>query len=76
MLNRMPTMNDTSPRPPLKLDPKTTALVTIDLQRGSSSRIPAAYWSGQPIWSADQSMLAYSIAADSPPNIVVKVFSK
>jgi Tol biopolymer transport system component len=45
---------------------------TIDLQQGSSTRIPAAYWSGQPIWSPDQTTLSYSIAADSPPNIVVR----
>jgi Tol biopolymer transport system component len=45
---------------------------TIDVQDGSSARVPASYWSGQPIWSADGSMLAYSIAADSPPNIVVR----
>jgi Tol biopolymer transport system component len=44
----------------------------IDLQAGSSARIPADYWSGQPIWSADGSMLAYSIASDSPPNIAVR----
>ena len=45
---------------------------TIDLQQGSSTRIPAAYWSGQPVWSPDGSLLAYSIAADSPPNIAVR----
>lgn len=45
---------------------------TIDLQSGSSTRIPADYWSGQPIWSPDGSILAYSIASDSPPNIVVR----
>jgi Tol biopolymer transport system component len=45
---------------------------TINLQDGSSTRVPADYWSGQPIWSADGALLAYSIAADSPPNIVVR----
>jgi Tol biopolymer transport system component len=45
---------------------------TIDLQSGASVRVPAEYWSGAPVWSADGSMLAYSIAADSPPNIVVR----
>lgn len=45
---------------------------TIDLLQGSSTRVPAAYWSGQPVWSPDGSQLAYSIAADSPPNIVVR----
>jgi Tol biopolymer transport system component len=34
--------------------------------------VPAEYWSGNPVWSADGSLLAYSIAADSPPNIVVR----
>ena len=45
---------------------------TIDLQQGTSTRVPAAYWSGVPIWSRDDSVLAYSIAADSPPNIVLR----
>jgi Tol biopolymer transport system component len=45
---------------------------TIDLQSGASVRVPAEYWSGSPVWSADGSMLAYSIAADSPPNVVVR----
>ena len=45
---------------------------TIDLQSGASVRVPAEYWSGSPVWSADGSTLAYSIAADSPPNIVVR----
>jgi Tol biopolymer transport system component len=34
--------------------------------------VPAEYWSGSPVWSGDGSVLAYSIAADSPPNIVVR----
>ena len=45
---------------------------TIDLEAGASVRVPAEYWSGYPVWSRDGSMLAYSIAADSPPNIVVR----
>src|SRR5688500_15337759 len=45
---------------------------TIDLQAGATVRVPAAYWSGSPVWSPDGSTLAYSIAADSPPNIVVR----
>ena len=45
---------------------------TIDLQRGTSDRVPAAYWSGSPVWSADGAALAYSIAADSPPNVVIR----
>jgi Tol biopolymer transport system component len=34
--------------------------------------VPAAYWSGAPVWSPDGRQLAYSVAADSPPNIVVR----
>src|SRR5688572_19892100 len=45
---------------------------TIDLEAGATVRVPAEYWSGYPVWSRDGSMLAYSIAADSPPNIVVR----
>jgi serine/threonine-protein kinase len=45
---------------------------TIDLQSGASVKVPAEYWSGSPAWNADGSMLAYSIASDSPPNIVVR----
>jgi eukaryotic-like serine/threonine-protein kinase len=45
---------------------------TIDLDAGATVRVPAEYWSGSPIWSRDGSTLAYSIAADSPPNIVVR----
>ena len=45
---------------------------TIDLQDGAMTRVPAAYWAGVPVWSADASMLAYSIAADSPPNLVIR----
>src|SRR5687767_9377842 len=45
---------------------------TIDLEAGMTVRVPAEYWSGSPIWSRDGSHLAYSIAADSPPNVVVR----
>ncbi|HEX4915094.1 MAG TPA: protein kinase [Vicinamibacterales bacterium] len=45
---------------------------TIDLEAGMTVRVPAEYWSGAPIWSRDGSSLAYSIAADSPPNVVVR----
>ena len=45
---------------------------TIDLQAGMTVRVPAEYWSGSPVWSRDGSHLAYSIAADSPPNVVVR----
>ena len=30
------------------------------------------YWSGDPLWSPDGRTLAYSVAADSPPNLVVR----
>jgi Tol biopolymer transport system component len=49
-----------------------TSVWTIDLQSGATVRVPAEYWSGSPVWSADGSLLAYSIAADSPPNIAVR----
>lgn len=45
---------------------------TVDLPSGATVRVPAEYWSGSPVWSADGSTLAYSIASDSPPNIVVR----
>jgi eukaryotic-like serine/threonine-protein kinase len=45
---------------------------TVDLPSGATVRVPAEYWSGQPVWSADGTTLAYSIATDSPPNIVVR----
>ncbi|HYB96689.1 MAG TPA: hypothetical protein VEC39_17075, partial [Vicinamibacterales bacterium] len=45
---------------------------TIDLESGATVRVPVEYWSGAPVWSADGAALAYSVAADSPPNIVVR----
>ena len=45
---------------------------TIDVEAGATVRVPAEYWSGSPVWSGDGLVLAYSIAADSPPNIVVR----
>ena len=45
---------------------------TIDLESGATVRVPGEYWSGSPVWSRDGTTLAYSIATDSPPNIVVR----
>ena len=45
---------------------------TIDLESGATVRVPGEYWSGAPVWSHDGSTLAYSIATDSPPNVVVR----
>ena len=44
----------------------------VDSASGASSRLTAAYWSSNPLWSPDGRTLAYSIAADSPPNLVVR----
>jgi eukaryotic-like serine/threonine-protein kinase len=44
----------------------------VDSARGTSSRLTATYWSGDPLWSPDGRMLAYSVAADSPPNLVIR----
>jgi Tol biopolymer transport system component len=48
------------------------AVWLLDAARGTSTRLTAAYWSGDPLWSQDGRTLAYSIAADSPPNLVVR----
>jgi len=45
---------------------------TIDLESGATVRVPGEYWSGAPVLSPDSSVLAYSVATDSPPNIVVR----
>lgn len=45
---------------------------TIDTEAGATVRVPSEYWSGSPVFSRDGSTLAYSIASDSPPNIVVR----
>jgi serine/threonine protein kinase len=45
---------------------------TIDLESGATVRVPGDYWSGSPVWSPDGSALAYSVATDSPPNLVVR----
>ena len=44
----------------------------VDAGSGASSRLTAAYWASDPLWSPDGRRLAYSIAVDSPPNIVVR----
>jgi Tol biopolymer transport system component len=44
----------------------------VDSARGTSSRLTATYWSGDPLWSSDGRTLAYSVAADSPPNLVIR----
>lgn len=49
-----------------------SSIWTIDLQTGATVRVPAEYWAGAPVWSPDGAALAYSIAADSPPNLVLR----
>jgi Tol biopolymer transport system component len=44
----------------------------VDVQRGTSTRLPSTYWSGDPLWSPDGQRLAYSIADTTPPNLVVR----
>src|SRR5262245_47165578 len=44
----------------------------VDTARGTSSRLTTTYWSGDPLWSPDGRILAYSVAADSPPNLVIR----
>jgi len=44
----------------------------MDLERGTSTRVPAEYWAGEPLWSFNDRDLSYSIASDSPPNLVVR----
>jgi eukaryotic-like serine/threonine-protein kinase len=44
----------------------------LDTERGASTRLTAAYWAGDPLWSPDGRTLAYSIAVDSPPNLVLR----
>ena len=44
----------------------------IDVASGTSSRLTAAYWASDPIWSLDGQVLAYSVAVDSPPNLVIR----
>jgi Tol biopolymer transport system component len=44
----------------------------VDATNGSSARLTAAYWASDPLWSHDGRTLAYSIAVDTPPNLVVR----
>lgn len=44
----------------------------VDTGSGASTRLTAAYWASEPLWSADGRTLAYSIAADTPPNLVIR----
>jgi Tol biopolymer transport system component len=44
----------------------------VDVERGTSTRLTAAYWAADPLWSPDGQALAYSIAVDSPPNLVLR----
>ena len=44
----------------------------VDTDAATSSRLTAAYWAAEPLWSPDGRMLAYSVAVDSPPNLVVR----
>jgi Tol biopolymer transport system component len=44
----------------------------VDAASATSSRLTAAYWAAEPLWSPDGRMLAYSIAVDSPPNLVLR----
>jgi eukaryotic-like serine/threonine-protein kinase len=47
-------------------------LIDLDPAKPTSTRVPTAYWSGAPLWSADGRQLIYSIAADSPPNLAIR----
>jgi Tol biopolymer transport system component len=44
----------------------------VDTARATSTRLTAAYWAGDPLWSTDGRWLAYSVAVDSPPNLIVR----
>jgi Tol biopolymer transport system component len=44
----------------------------LDVLEGTTSRLTSRYWSGDPVWSPDGRVLAYSVAADSAPNVVVR----
>jgi Tol biopolymer transport system component len=44
----------------------------VDLVRGGTEQVPSAYWAGDPLWSHDGRTLAFSVAADSPPNLLIR----
>jgi Tol biopolymer transport system component len=44
----------------------------VDIESAGTSRLTAAYWAAEPLWSPDGRLLAYSIAVDSPPNLVLR----
>ncbi len=56
-----------------RLDPQgLPAVWLVDTASGAGTRLTAAYWAGDPLWSPDGQSLAYSIAVDSPPNLVLR----
>ena len=44
----------------------------LDLGKGATEQVPSSYWAGDPLWSQDGRTLALSIAADSPPNLLIR----
>jgi serine/threonine protein kinase len=44
----------------------------VDLAQGGTEQVPSAYWAGDPLWSHDGRTLAFSVAADSPPNLLIR----
>ena len=44
----------------------------LNLATGAAEQVPSSYWAGDPLWSPDGRTLALSIAADSPPNLVIR----
>jgi Tol biopolymer transport system component len=47
-------------------------IVDLAATGAAATRVPATYWIGAPVWSSDGQQLAYSTAADSPPNLAVR----
>ncbi|HVR38467.1 MAG TPA: protein kinase [Thermoanaerobaculia bacterium] len=48
-----------------------SAVWMIDVERGTSTRRTFEEWSGWPAWQSDGKSFAYSIIADSPPNVFI-----